>query len=80
MAQPCLPPLRDRSLRDQAAQHELAGEIEPMRRESIHDVAPANGLGLKSVWINRLGERPGPRPTRELPDLSGLPDALEEVT
>jgi 2-haloacid dehalogenase len=45
----------------------------------FHDVAPANDLGLPSVWINRLGERPGPQPTRELPDLSGLADTLEEV-
>jgi 2-haloacid dehalogenase len=45
----------------------------------FHDVAPANAVGLPSVWINRLGERPGPQPTRELPDLSGLADTLEEV-
>jgi 2-haloacid dehalogenase len=46
----------------------------------FHDVAPANDLGLPSVWINRLGERPDPQPTRELPDLAGLPETLEEVT
>ncbi|MFL5924965.1 MAG: HAD-IA family hydrolase [Gaiellaceae bacterium] len=45
----------------------------------FHDVAPANDLGLPSVWINRLGEQPAPQPTRELPDLLRLPDALEEV-
>jgi 2-haloacid dehalogenase len=45
----------------------------------FHDVAPANELGLRSIWINRLAESSGPEPTRELPDLSGLPDALEEV-
>ena len=45
----------------------------------FHDVAPANELGLKSIWINRLGEAPGPQPTRELPDLSELPRALEEL-
>jgi len=45
----------------------------------FHDIAPANELGLKSIWINRLGETPGPKPTRELPDLAPLPDALEEV-
>jgi 2-haloacid dehalogenase len=45
----------------------------------FHDVAPANQLGLRSIWINRLGERPGPRPTRELPDLARLPETLEEV-
>ena len=45
----------------------------------FHDIGPANELGLPSIWINRLGEAPGPVPTRELPDLSGLPDALEEL-
>jgi 2-haloacid dehalogenase len=43
----------------------------------FHDIGPANELGLRSIWINRLGETPGPSPTRELPDLSSLPDALE---
>jgi 2-haloacid dehalogenase len=45
----------------------------------FHDIAPACELGLTCVWINRLGEPPGPRPTRELPDLSALPDTLEEL-
>jgi 2-haloacid dehalogenase len=45
----------------------------------FHDIAPANELGIRSVWINRLGERPGPAPTRELPDLSALPETLDEL-
>jgi 2-haloacid dehalogenase len=45
----------------------------------FHDVKPANDLGLTSVWINRLGETPGPQPTRELPDLARLPETLEEL-
>ena len=45
----------------------------------FHDIAPANELGLRSVWINRLGEEPGPEPTRELSNLEPLPDVLEEV-
>jgi 2-haloacid dehalogenase len=47
----------------------------------FHDVAPANELGLVSVWINRLGEAAGDgvRPTRELPDLFGLPETLDEL-
>ena len=45
----------------------------------FHDVAPANDLGLPSVWINRLGEKPDPWPTRELPDLSRLAATLEEI-
>ena len=45
----------------------------------FHDIAPANELGLPSVWINRLGEQPGPQPTVEQPSLVGLADSLEEV-
>jgi 2-haloacid dehalogenase len=45
----------------------------------FHDIAPANELGLRSVWINRLGEDPGPRPTRELSSLAGLADVLDEL-
>ena len=45
----------------------------------FHDIGPANELGLPSVWINRLGEEPGPPPTSELPDLSALPATLDEL-
>ena len=45
----------------------------------LHDIVPANELGLRSVWINRLGERAQPAPTRELPDLIGLADVLDEL-
>ena len=47
----------------------------------FHDIAPSNELGLTSVWINRLGETSGDgnRPTRELPDLSGLPETLDDL-
>jgi 2-haloacid dehalogenase len=45
----------------------------------FHDIAPANELGLKSVWVNRLGEQPGPHPTREIPDLSTLLAVLDEL-
>ncbi|MFN2472061.1 MAG: HAD-IA family hydrolase [Gaiellaceae bacterium] len=45
----------------------------------FHDIAPARELGLRTVWINRLGERADPEPDRELPDLGGLADALEEL-
>jgi 2-haloacid dehalogenase len=43
----------------------------------FHDVAPATGLGLPTVWINRLGERGDPEPTRELGDLRPLADTLD---
>ena len=45
----------------------------------FHDIAPANELGLASIWINRLGESAEPRPTRELPDLALLPETLDEL-
>ena len=45
----------------------------------FHDIAPAKELGLRSVWINRLGEQAEPEPDRELPDLSDLPDTLDEL-
>jgi len=45
----------------------------------FHDVAPANELGLRSIWINRLDERADPEPTKELRDLARLPEALEDV-
>ncbi len=45
----------------------------------FHDVVPARALGLTTIWINRLGERAEPAPTRELPDLTRLPDTLDEL-
>ena len=45
----------------------------------FHDIAPAADLGLRAVWINRLGERsPLPR-VDELPDLTGLPEVLSRL-
>jgi 2-haloacid dehalogenase len=45
----------------------------------FHDIAPARELGLKSVWINRLGEQADPEPDGELTDLAPLPDTLDEL-
>ena len=45
----------------------------------FHDIGPASELGLPSVWINRLGETAGPKPTRELSDLQGLATTLDEL-
>jgi 2-haloacid dehalogenase len=44
-----------------------------------HDIAPANELGLPSIWINRLAEPSDPRPTRTLPALTGVANALDEL-
>jgi 2-haloacid dehalogenase len=45
----------------------------------FHDIAPAAELGLTSVWVNRLDEPSDDRPARELPDLTQLPDTLDEL-
>ena len=47
----------------------------------FHDVVPASELGLRTVWINRLGEvaPPDGRPTAELTDLFSLPETLDEL-
>jgi 2-haloacid dehalogenase len=45
----------------------------------FHDIVPARELGLTTIWINRLGEQAEPPPTRELPDLTRLPDTLDEL-
>jgi 2-haloacid dehalogenase len=44
-----------------------------------HDIEPAFELGIKSIWINRLGERDDPRPFKTLSSLAGLADALDEL-
>lgn len=46
----------------------------------FHDVGPTAELGIPCVWINRLGENAnGYAPARELPDLAGLADVLDEL-
>jgi 2-haloacid dehalogenase len=45
----------------------------------FHDIAPASLLGLRTVWINRLGEAAEPPPDVELHTLDGLPDALDSL-
>jgi 2-haloacid dehalogenase len=45
----------------------------------FHDVEPCSQLGLRCVWINRLGERSELPRSAELPDLAALPDTLEAL-
>lgn len=45
----------------------------------FHDIATAAQLGLRCIWINRLGEPGDSRPARTLPSLAGLADALDEL-
>jgi len=45
----------------------------------FHDVEPCGRLGLRCVWINRLGERSDLPRAADLPDLDGLPARLEAL-
>src|SRR5581483_882146 len=45
----------------------------------FHDIAPATAQGLRTAWINRLGETPEPQPDLELKSLDGLADALDSL-
>src|ERR687888_332120 len=58
---------------------EARGRNVHVAASAFHDILPANELGLRSVWINRLDEVAEPRPTRELEDLELLADTLDEL-
>ncbi len=45
----------------------------------FHDVVTARNLGLRTVWINRLGEHLAPAPDVERRDLVGLADVLDDL-
>ena len=45
----------------------------------FHDIRPAAEIRMPTVWINRLGEAPRPKPDRELPDLRDLADTLDAL-
>jgi 2-haloalkanoic acid dehalogenase type II len=47
-------------------------------RSNLHDIIPANQLGIANAWINRHGDkaRAGGTPTYEFRDLAGLADAM----
>lgn len=45
----------------------------------FHDIAPAQQLGITTIWVNRLHERAEPAAARELPDLRNLADVLDEL-
>lgn len=62
----------------------FASKVKPDRHVHVaaslfHDVAPAQELGLPTIWINRLGEEPEPQPDVELHTLAGLGDALDSL-
>jgi 2-haloacid dehalogenase len=45
----------------------------------FHDIAPASTLGLRTIWINRLGEEAEPQPDVELRSLTGLAESLDSL-
>jgi len=45
----------------------------------FHDIAPASSLGLRTIWINRLGEEAESQPDVELRSLAGLADSLDTL-
>lgn len=45
----------------------------------FHDIAPATALGLRTIWINRLGEEAEPQPDAELHSLAGLSENLDSL-
>jgi 2-haloacid dehalogenase len=45
----------------------------------FHDIAPASALGLRTIWINRLGEEAEPQPDVEQRSLTGLVDNLDAL-
>ena len=45
----------------------------------FHDIAPADELGLRAVWINRMHETSDLSRAAELPDLSKLPETLDDL-
>ena len=45
----------------------------------FHDIAPASALGLRTIWINRLGEAAEPQPDVELHSLTGLAESLDSL-
>jgi 2-haloacid dehalogenase len=45
----------------------------------FHDIGPARALGLRTVWINRLGEAAEPQPDVEIGSLEGLADHFDMI-
>jgi 2-haloacid dehalogenase len=66
----------------QAFEERTGGQLEAhvhVAASLYHDIAPASTLGLRTVWINRLGEEAEPQPDAELHSLTGLADALDAL-
>ncbi|TMR92666.1 HAD family hydrolase [Nonomuraea basaltis] len=59
--------------------HEPAAWVH-VAQSYFHDMLPAHRLGIRRVWINRLGERPDDETIiqKALPDLHGLLTAVQD--
>jgi len=58
--------------------------VDPARHVHVaaslfHDIEPAARMGIRAVWINRLGESSDLPRAAELTDLSGLPEVLADL-
>jgi 2-haloacid dehalogenase len=45
----------------------------------FHDIDPAAALGLRTIWVNRLGEEDEPQPGVEQHSLAGLAESLDSL-
>lgn len=47
-------------------------------QSNVHDIVPANALGIPTAWVNRRGQQPlpGGTPTMEVKDLAELAERL----
>jgi FMN phosphatase YigB (HAD superfamily) len=45
----------------------------------FHDIEPSARMGIRAVWINRLGESSSLPRAAELPDLGDLPQVLDQL-
>jgi 2-haloacid dehalogenase len=63
-----------------------AGRVVHVAQSLFHDHVPAKRLGLRTVWVNRRGDRPGSgatppanaKPDLVVPDMASLADLFEE--
>jgi 2-haloacid dehalogenase len=62
----------ERSSADRASHVHVAQSV-------FHDIEPASELGIPTIWINRLSWRRDAPATTELPDLSDLAGALDDL-
>jgi 2-haloacid dehalogenase len=62
-----------------ALTHADTGRHVHVAASPFHDLAPAHELGLRAVWINRIGEHSDLPRAAELPDCADLPNVLDRV-